>query len=170
MIQIIAQSWNIQDCTDLDLFSGALISSEEFCIALLSIFHKHDLTYSCITDLLKLFAYSLPSPNTLPPTQYALMKKFVDFDTSTIIHYCCGFCTRPLLSSGLKCSRQECQSASESSFIEVRLDRQIQCLFSGIIHCPSLCTVPLLEIPQHVHALCVCFMYNSKINVYDTHS
>ena len=114
------------------LFPGALLSNEEFSAVLLSMFLKHNLPYKCASDLLKLLGYTLPSPNSLPRTQHMMMNKFIKYDELIVMHYCCSFCFQSLAPFA-KCSRQECQSsgAGESSFFEVRVDKQIQCLFSG---------------------------------------
>ena len=117
------------------VFSCASTSTHEWSVALLSIFYKHSLTYSCVTDILKLFAQDLPSPNSLPQSQHFLMKNFVNYDEDTVLHHCCGFCTQ-LLPPKSSCSQPECQLAGvdDSSFIEVHLDKQLQHLFSGLLY------------------------------------
>ena len=47
------------------LFPGGQFSNHEFCVALLSIFQKHSLTYSAVDDLLQLFCCVLPPPSIL---------------------------------------------------------------------------------------------------------
>lgn len=122
------------EITRTALFTGSSISCEELSVALLSIFHKHGTTYSCITDILKLFIQALPPPTSVPASHHLLLHKFVNYDSNTIRHYCCGYCTRPLL-PGTTCSSSECQSTgvSEASFIEVYIDKQIRRLYSGML-------------------------------------
>lgn len=121
-------------CQRTELFSGSSVTKEELSVALLSLFHKHSMTYMCVTEVLKLFSQVLPSTNLLPRTLHMLMSKFVHYDSDTATHHCCGYCTQPL-SPGSQCSRLECRSADigESSFIEVYLDKQLLRLFSGML-------------------------------------
>ena len=132
------------------LFSGASTSTHAFSVALLSIFHKHSLTYACVTDILKLIGQALPSPNYLPQTQYTIMRKFVDYNDDTLVHQCCGFCTR-LLPLGSDCLQDECLASGvqKPSFIEVRLNKQLQHLFSGLLykHLPRFFLINSLYLP-----------------------
>ena len=117
------------------LFNEATISTTEFSIAMLSIFYKHSLTYSSLTDILKLLAQVLPCPNSIPQSNYVLMNKLVDYNINVNIHYCCGFCMQ-LLTAGNSCSQADCQLQSnfpKFSFVEVRLDKQLERMFSGIV-------------------------------------
>ena len=116
------------------LFSSSELSGKHFSIALLSMMLKHSLTYSCMTDLLKLLSYSFPFPNAVPPTLYMLMNNLINYKECIILHYCCTHCTRPLAIDS-SCQQDECKSAGslKSSFIEVRLDLQLQNLYSGIL-------------------------------------
>lgn len=134
------------------LFSGANISCEEFSTILLSISHKHGMSYSSITDILKLLSHSLPSPNMLPQTNFLLLNGAVDYKSSTTVHRCCGYCTKILVDS--TCSRSECKLAktSDCTFVQVSLKAQLQTLFSGSfciyisnIHCCScVCIATIL--------------------------
>ena len=63
------------------LFSG----SNVYSIALLSIMNKHSLTYAAADDILKLFAFCLPSPNYIPQSRHLLVKN------DTILQRCCGY-------------------------------------------------------------------------------
>lgn len=111
-----------------ELFSGSTVSSKDCSIALLSIMHKHCLTYSAVTDIIKLFSNSLPSPNSLS----GLMQNYVDYDADTIVHRCCGYCTQ-LLPDDSSCPLEECKRACipDSSFVEVCLEKQLKTFFSG---------------------------------------
>ena len=100
-------------------------------LALISKCHKHSLTYSAISDILKLFQSILPTPTTLPPSLHLLLRDFVGYDASTVIHRCCGNCSQ-LLSSG-NCCRSECLASNtrEATFVEVKIDSQIRERFTG---------------------------------------
>lgn len=116
----------------VNLFSGSKISAQHFNVALLSIMLKHNMTYSCVLDQLKLLSCSLPSPNAVPPTLFKLMNKFVQYNKCIEIHTCCSYCTRSLsVSEGSSCEQAECISAGslKSTFIEVSLEKQLQILF-----------------------------------------
>lgn len=116
------------------LYSGSNITNQDFSVALLSLSHKHSLTNSCVVDILNLFLQVLPTslPNQLPKSYHVLMKEFVDYSRSVIVHRCCGYCSR-LLSLNSICDMPECLMANvaESSFIQVAIDKQLQTLFSG---------------------------------------
>lgn len=129
-----------------DLFQGSAVSSRDCSIALLSIMHKHSLTYSAVTDILNLLSLSLPSPNTLPTSQYSLMKKYVNYQADTKVHRCCGNCTK-LLVGDSSCSVADCRRANipDSTFVEICLDKQIKTLFSGNIATIIFYGVPLVS-------------------------
>ena len=113
------------------LYSGSQMSTEEFYVVVLSMFLKHSLTYSSVSDILNLFSHTIPSPNSVPRTQYQLFKKFIDYEAETVTHHCCGYCTELLTSSS--CLKSECREANlpDASFVELRLDKQLQRQFSG---------------------------------------
>lgn len=116
----------------LDTFEDA---EDSYSVALLSMVCKHNMTDSCTADMLKLFAQMLPAPNPLPPSLFLLFNKFVLYDQETLLYRCCGFCST-LLSTDMSCQSTECLAAcvQDSSFIEIRLDKQLQTLFSGTHH------------------------------------
>lgn len=115
--------------TDL-LYKGAMMSEYEFFVAFMSVFIHHNLTYSCAADLLKLIKQVLPIPNFVPQTPHTLIEKLVNYKASTTTHRCCGYCTI-LLHNKSTCIKDECKlaSVSDSTFIEVHLDKQIQNFF-----------------------------------------
>ena len=129
---------NVESVINIDktqcLYSGSSITNHDFSVALLSISHKHSLTNSSIVDVLNLFSQALPAglPNQLPKSHHMLMKNFVNYNESIIVHRCCGYCSR-LLSSNSSCEIPECRMAhaAESSFIQVLISKQLQTLFSG---------------------------------------
>ena len=94
-----------------ELYPGSMLSNRDFSLGLLSIIHKHNLTYSCVNDLLQFLVTVLPHPSCIPRSNRALIKEFIDYKSSTIVHSCCGYCSKLLGSSSL-CSKNECQAAS----------------------------------------------------------
>ena len=76
----VAQSLSQQVRMKTALFPGASVSTDEFSVLLLSIFLKHDMSYQCVTDVLKLFQCTLLSLNLIPLTHHRLMEKFMKFD------------------------------------------------------------------------------------------
>ena len=113
------------------LYPGAQLSSHEFSVALMSVYQKHNLTYSALEDILKLFQCVLSSPNALPTSQHMVLKEFVTYDAETIIHRCCDTCCQ-LLPDG-SCTRRECRAsgAKEATFVEVAIDAQLKERFMG---------------------------------------
>ena len=115
-----------------ELYPGSMLSNQDFSLGLLSIIQKHNLTYSCVDDLLQFLVTVLPHPSCIPRSNRALIKEFIDYKSSTIVHSCCGYCSKLLGSSSL-CSKSECQAASlpNATFVEVPLDSQLKERFSG---------------------------------------
>ena len=110
--------------------STAVSFDHQFSIALLSVMDKHSLSYSCVSDLLKLFTATVPNFSLC--SIHMLFNKFTNFKESTKVHHCCGYCGK-LLVSNTKCTGSEClaKGLPDSSFIEVRLDHQLKVLFTG---------------------------------------
>lgn len=99
-------------------------------VGLLSIMDKHSLSYACVGDMLKLMSASVP--NFVSSSLHVLLNEFVQPKESMRVHRCCGSCTK-LLEPETTCNMPECiaQGLPISSFIEVRLDYQLQLLFTG---------------------------------------
>jgi len=112
----------------------------QFSVALLSVVDKHSLSYSCVTDLLKLFTATVPNFSLC--SAHMLLNKFTNFKESTRVHCCCGCCGK-LLKADTKCTRSECLASGlpDSSFIEVRLDHQLQVLFTGKVKLRSFIVI-----------------------------
>ena len=115
-----------------ELYPRSTLSNQDFNLGLLSIIQKHNLTYSCVDDLLQFLVTVLPHPSCIPRSNRALIKEFIDCKSSTIVHSCCGYCSKLLGSSSL-CSKSECQATSlpNAKFVEVPLDGQLKERFSG---------------------------------------
>lgn len=151
--------WELDDVTE-EVILPAVVnnrpedSNDSYSVALLSMVCKHNMTDSCTADMLKLFAQMLPEPNPLPPSLFLLLNKFVSYDQETVLHRCCGFCNT-LLPMDTSCQATECLSAGvqESSFIEIRLDKQLQTLFSGSKY---------MFVYRHPHRQCIIFESSYK--------
>ena len=115
-----------------ELYPGATLSTHDFSLGLLAIIQKHNLTYSCVDDIIQFLVPVLPHPSCVPRSNRALIKEFIDCKSSTIVHSCCGFCSK-LLPPSSQCPRSECQAASlpNATFVEVPLDSQLKERFSG---------------------------------------
>jgi len=89
---------------------------------------KHSLPYSCVADLLKLFAVTVP--NFSPCSVHTLLNKFTNFKESTKIHRCCSFCTK-LLTSDASCTRHNCvaKALPDSSLIKKKTAARLKSIF-----------------------------------------
>ena len=103
-----------------------------YFVALLSLATKHKTTDLCTAEVLKLFSAMVPCENPFPTTFYLLIRRFLQLEKEITVHHCCGCCTK-LLDNNQHCESVVCKMSGipNSSFIEVRLDRQLQTLFSG---------------------------------------
>ena len=115
------------------LYQGANVSKHEFAVTFLSLVYYHKLTYSCAADVLKFLSQVLPIPNSVSQTYLALVKQLVNYNSNTITHRCCGYCTQPLLSNQSACEKPECIAAAlpDSTVVELSLDKQLAKLMSG---------------------------------------
>ena len=111
------------------------MSHFECSLAITSIAAKHNMSYSCVEDILKLLTQLAPN-SAIPKSHHMLMKKFVHYHGSTTIYHCCGFCTKPLPSSESVCSRPQCRLAKSPNcmFVAVDINKQLELLFSSKLH------------------------------------
>ena len=86
------------------LFAGSSINLHDFDVSFMSLAQRHNLTYACQDDILKLFAYALPQPNYVPSSSYGMRTKFVKFKTMLLSY--CGYCLSPLTEGGLVVQKQ----------------------------------------------------------------
>ena len=92
--------------TEQALFPGSQLSSEQFMIVLMQFCHRHNLSYACQNDLLKLLAQSHPSPNCIARSNYSLMKQFVDFNQECVVKRYCASCLE------IKVGNESCSTTS----------------------------------------------------------
>ena len=102
------------------LYAGATVTAHQFDVAVASMALRHNLSYACQTDLLRLMATILPGPNCVPSRSHALTRKFICYEQQSLIHWCCGSCMC-LLPDGEKCRTPHCvdQSIPDALFVEV---------------------------------------------------
>lgn len=112
--------------------SDSAMSHYECSLAIVSIAAKHNMSYSCVVDFLKLLTQLVPN-SAIPKSQHMLMKQFVDYRAGTTVYHCCGFCTKLLPSFESLCLRSQCRLAKtpNSMFIAVDINKQLQLLFSS---------------------------------------
>ena len=115
------------------LFPGSIVSSAHFNIAFMSLVQRHNLTYSCETDLLQLLSMVLPSPNKVPSSSSNIIGRFANLKNDGIIQHFCGVCSTPL-DSGLLCTRPHCTSSQSrpSVFIRIPVAAQLMERFQGL--------------------------------------
>ena len=115
----------------------APMSQNECSLAIVSIAAKHNISYSCVTDFLRLLTQLVPNSNVIPKSHHMLMKQFVEYHASTTLYHCCGLCTQLLPSPEVQCLRSQCRNAkmSHSTFITVDINKQLELLFSGKLYC-----------------------------------
>ena len=115
------------------LFPQADINTEGFEVAFMSLVQRHNLTYACQSDLLKLFSIALPSPSAVPSSSYMLLTKFIDYGKDTVSRHYCGSCMSALL-PGLPCGSSHCSNevgTNRGVFVQVSLALQLKERFEG---------------------------------------
>ena len=121
------------------LFPDSQVSSDEFSAAFMSLAQRHNLTYSSLTDILKLLLIVLPAPSNVPSSATTLMNKFANFKKETMIQHFCSCCTEPLM-PGSMCTKSGCTGELEqhSVFVQIPLHMQLKDRFEGTT---MLCSV-----------------------------
>ena len=122
------------------LFPQSHISSSDFNIAFLSLVKRHNLTYSCQTDMLRCLSIILPTPNFVPSSSNCLITKFVNFKMEAKVQHFCGCCTPPI-NPGASCANSACVGSHEprAVFVRVPLSTQLANRFEGT--CVLFCIV-----------------------------
>ena len=114
------------------LFPGSRIPSTHFDTVFMCFVQRHNLTYACQGDLLRLFSMVLPSPNTVPSSSFTFTRQFTDFKKEVLIQRFCGCCLSEL-NHGSSCGRQQCRTSQERQavFIRIPLGIQLRDRFQG---------------------------------------
>lgn len=101
------------------------ITDHSFNAVFLSLVQRHNLTYACQSDLLKLFTILLPSPSRIPSSSHTLISKYIDFKNDVIVQHLCGSCTCPI-ESGSSRDQQQCIQAQMARAVLVRVSLRMQ--------------------------------------------
>ena len=115
------------------LFPGSSISSDAFAAVLAIFSRRHNLTYSCLNDLMCLLAGTMPSPNTVPRSSYSLINKFINYKGECTIERFCGQCLQRLSETVAQCTSSECRrlKCPDAVLIHLPLIKQLQAKFQG---------------------------------------
>ena len=114
------------------------VSEDHAFVALMSIANKHKLTYTSLTDIMKLISGLFPVPNVFLHSNLNQLNKYVNISEVVIKHSCCVSCM-DLLAPGAvtaTCERHECtitgnQGLKEASFYEISIEKQLNEHFKG---------------------------------------
>ena len=90
---ITALQSNSEAITSEALYDGSLVTTRQFHVTMASFAQRHNLSYTCQTDILKFVANTLTAPNTITSTARSLVRMFVQYEQQSVIHQCCGVCT-----------------------------------------------------------------------------
>ena len=123
----------VPQCTSSPLFSGSQVCSEDFKTSIMAFIQRHNLTYACQSDLLKLLSIVFPAPNQVPSSAYSLNSSFMDYKKETVTTRYCGNCLEEL-GEGLSCLKASCLRTKErpSAFVRVPLSLQLRERFKGM--------------------------------------
>lgn len=115
------------------LFPGSSIAANELDVALMLLCQRHNLTYACQDDILKLMSITHPTPNKIPRSSHLLMKQFVNFKEECFVHRFCGNCLESLPSSSL-CTNSGCSGmfSPDAVFLQLSLTRQLKERMQGL--------------------------------------
>ena len=138
------------------LFPCSPISTHEFDVGFMMLCQRHNSTYACQNDLLKLLSITYPVPNQIRPSSHMLLKQFVNFKEECSLQYFCGNCLSPIL-QGSPCVNPSCSVKSEPNavFIHVPLVQQLMERMKGA-------TYTRIHIHVNVH-LCVYLHHQNNL-------
>ena len=115
------------------LFPNSVFTEYQFNVSMASVAQRHNMSYSCMTDVLRLISLYLPSPNSAPQSAKTLLSQFVDTKRLPVSQML--WCLYAIAKSMETCDQDTCKTEDvpNSKFVEVPLDRQLQQRFKGII-------------------------------------
>lgn len=113
------------------LYEGSSLTVAASSIMMMNLKMKHNLTDTCMEDILKLIKFHCPTPNNCVRSVYLLKKNFQESKYPVIYHYYCDKCYMEVCSTDSKCPNTCCQqsmapSEGRSSFIEVPVENQLK--------------------------------------------
>ena len=130
------------------LYQGSPVAADEFIVGLMLLCQRHNLTYSCQNDILRLMSMMHPSPNRVPRSSHLLLKHFVNLKEECSIQHFCGTCLSPTPCANSSCSLSE----PNAVFIQVPLVQQLKERMQGAV------------ITVYVH-VCVIHLYTYSVHV-----
>lgn len=100
-----------------------------FATGVMLLCQRHNLTYACQNDILKLMSMTHPTPNTVPHSSHLLLKQFVNLKDECSIQHFCGTCL-----SHTPCTNASCSSSEpDAIFIRVPLVQQLKERMQGSV-------------------------------------
>lgn len=113
------------------LYEGSSLTVAASSIMMMNLKMKHNLTDTCMEDILKLIKFHCPTPNNCVRSVYLLKKNFKESKYPVIYHYYCDKCYTEVCSTDSECPNACCQqsmapSEGRSSFIEVPVENQLK--------------------------------------------
>lgn len=112
-----------------DIYPGAPITVGESMLSTLSMFLRHDISDSLLSDMLEWLEMHCPQPNHCAKSVYLFKKWFREFEIPLIRHYYCPQCSKKLLNAAQKCS--DCKNVKSSPYIiEIPIVSQLQKIFN----------------------------------------
>ena len=99
----------------IPLYFGSPVDANHFEVVLMSLIQKHNLTYSCQDDIIKMLSTILPSPAQIPSSSYVLRGKFVKLHEVCKVYYFCSRCFISLSSLTRQCDSAGCVALPQQS-------------------------------------------------------
>lgn len=121
-------------------YEGSSLTVAASSIMMMNLKMKHNLTDTCIEDVLKLIKFHCPTPNNCVRSVYLLKKNFQESKYPVIYHYYCDKYYTEVCSTDSECLNASCKqsmtpSEGRSSFIEVPVEKQLKNLLGRKTPC-----------------------------------
>lgn len=116
---------------DTTLYEGSSLTVAVSSIMAMNLKMKHNLTDTCMEDILRLIKFHCPTPNNCIRSVYLLKKFFQESKYPVIYHYYCDKCYTEVDSTDSVCPNMCCKqlmtsNEGKSSFIEVPVEEQLK--------------------------------------------
>ena len=144
------------------LYGGSSLTVPASSIMMMNLKIKHNLTDTCMEDVLKLIKFHCPTPNNCIRSVYLLKKNFQESKYPVIYHYYCDKCYMEVCSTDSECPNACCQqsmtpSEGRSSFIQLPVENQLKNLLGRkTLTCIYICIYIRLKL------VCVCTIIIGK--------
>lgn len=142
------------------LYEGSSLTVACSSIMMMNLKMKHNLTDTCVEDILKLIKFHCPTPNNCVRSVYLLKKFFQESKYPVVYHYYCDKCYTEVCNSDSVCPNMCCKQVmtsneGKSSFIEVPIEDQLKNLL-GRKHRFLLIACTLLTVCNNVIGRGMC--------------